>query len=651
MTANINEAKPAPSSRRWRFWLAGAIVLSLGWAVICALHPDPLPGPDSVQSFRLRRILAALQEQPQPRDPDDYCDNPGWYDPANRQALRSFIAQHPETEDAYVAEVWLMFAQAAPERIRNPFERRRVALERARRLETIAAITRRPGTAKMAELEKAFQLELGEDHPGYRKQVDRILARLNEFQSEQDRQFSIFCRLREMPPPEIEPYLRRLLIVFACQEGNRKAALAEAEYLQDKFPQWSRRNGIGGDISLLRQGLSPYLVGFVEPLPKEDVLLARESGPLGLRLLRQLAAEHPGTNILLSPSSLSAVLQLVCQGARGETREEMRRFLGIDGFEMESLKQPQKELNESLQFMPTNMNLQVKAALWHSRGIALLPEFVACNRDFYGAELRGIDFNESHSLEGLNAWPGEIGPAAPAAVPALSSADARVLITSSVSLTGGWLTGFDRDQTASRPFHLDNGRQKQVLMMQQTNRLPYRRGDGFEAVRLPCPRTRLLLYVFVPNPDSSLDRMLVAFDGAKWPHRLLGRFRPVDGSLALPRFTLDCRLMLGETLAVAGMKRALAPADADFSGLSKSPLALSEVREHAFLEIAEGGHASLVSSLDMMDPQLGTDRVPQPSRFDLTVDRPFFFIILDSASMGSLFMGVVCNPTETVERP
>src|ERR1017187_4167512 len=136
----------------------------------CANTPDP-------NAARQKELSCILKPPQKPGVlTEDYQESPGWYEPTNRQALRNFIAKHSETEEAYQAEIWLMFASAQTERQPIPSEEKRRKAEMAERLKIIYQKTSRSGTEKMAKIERAAILfdEGNEDHAEFEKQADEI---------------------------------------------------------------------------------------------------------------------------------------------------------------------------------------------------------------------------------------------------------------------------------------------------------------------------------------------------------------------------------------------------------------------------------------------------------------------------------------------
>lgn len=234
-------------------------LLSLACALLtqsCAEAPNPAASREN----ELAVILTALQKiPPAPANIDEQGgENPGWYNPTNQQALKLFIIKYPDTEEAYLAEVWLIFAQCAIERSWDMSEMKHLWTEMGQRLEIITSKTTRPGTAKIAKIERAFVLHSAEDYGGFEKQMDEILGHIKEYEVERDKQFLKFCKVIDTRPSEIEPTLRRMRIVEKCHQHHLEEALALAEDLKQEFPQWSNREGIDGNIHLLKLGKSPY---------------------------------------------------------------------------------------------------------------------------------------------------------------------------------------------------------------------------------------------------------------------------------------------------------------------------------------------------------------------------------------------------------
>ena len=94
----------------------------------------------------------------------------------------------------------------------------------------------------------------------------------------------------------------------------------------------------------------------------------------------------------------------------------------------------------------------------------------------------------------------------------------------------------------------------------------YRHGSGYQAVRLPYMDPDLGMYVLLPDPDSSLKKLLSTFNGDNWQKVTLPGFSQKSGRLELPRFKLEYEVELNAPLQALGIKTAFDLNKADFRG-------------------------------------------------------------------------------------
>lgn len=213
--------------------------------------------PSSAIEAELQSILSRLQKPP--IETESYQEAGGWADVKNIETLTAFISKYPDTEESLLAETWLIFAQQNDANlIRDTAEAQRRRVERAARLKAIIAQTTKPGTAKIAMIQRTGELSGAEDFAELEKQIKEIIARINEFKAEKDKQFSIYLKLNETPVSALEPSMHHSLIIMECHQDRLKEALARAQKLQQDFPGWSRRENIQGVIGRLQSGKSPY---------------------------------------------------------------------------------------------------------------------------------------------------------------------------------------------------------------------------------------------------------------------------------------------------------------------------------------------------------------------------------------------------------
>ena len=89
-------------------------------------------------------------------------------------------------------------------------------------------------------------------------------------------------------------------------------------------------------------------LGLQAASPADQQRLASANIGFAFKLLKQLAKDQPGTNIFISPYSASTVLQMVCNGAGGQTKTEMQQVLGTTGLAAEAVNAANKDCDRSL---------------------------------------------------------------------------------------------------------------------------------------------------------------------------------------------------------------------------------------------------------------------------------------------------------------
>jgi serine protease inhibitor len=221
-------------------------------------------------------------------------------------------------------------------------------------------------------------------------------------------------------------------------------------------------------------------------------------------------------------------------------------------------------------------------------------------------------------------------------------ANTQLYLANAVYFKGKWLEPFEVKATKERPFHLPGRRQKNVPIMVRGGSFSYRHGSGYQAVRLPYMDPELGMYVLLPDPDSSLKKLLSILNGDNWQRVTLPGFSEKSGTLELPRFKLDYGVDLKPPLKALGVKTAFDQDKSDFRALSNEQTFISEACQKAFVEVNEEGTEA--AAVTVMAVQKREISINAPKPFEMIVDRPFLFIIEDGASHSILFMGAIFDP-------
>jgi serine protease inhibitor len=329
-------------------------------------------------------------------------------------------------------------------------------------------------------------------------------------------------------------------------------------------------------------------------------------------------------------------------GARGSTKTEMARTLGIGAMNDAQLNASNRQLLEALRKADPDARLEIANALWLREGLAINPEFVALNKDYYGADVRSVDFagDPQRATEIINAWvsrntQGKI----PSIVAGLES-DTALVLTDAVYFKGGWSDVFDPHASKPHPFFGPDGKSATTPMMEQDGFYSYLETNDFQGVRLPYGNGQFAMYVFLPRAKNGLGKLLKSLDQPHWTE-WIRKFASSNGTIVLPKFEVRYGEKLNAVLEAMGMGVAFNK-EGDFSGITRSPIYISDVEHKTYVKVDEKGTEAASSTAVV--GRLTSAIVGSGKPFRMIVDHPFAFAIAEHETGAILFVGTVVDP-------
>jgi serpin B len=381
----------------------------------------------------------------------------------------------------------------------------------------------------------------------------------------------------------------------------------------------------------------------------EQALLVEGNSAFAFELYQALKGN--GGNLFYSPYSISLALAMTYAGARGETAEQMADTLHF--------MLGQERLHPAFNWLAAELasrgqgaqgkdgkgfRLNIVNAIWGQKDYEFLPTFLDVLAENYGAGLRILDFitETEASRLAINQWvsnqtEGRITDLIPQGV---IDEWTRLVLTNAIYFNAAWEYPFNEEVTANGLFYLLGGGQVTVPMMRQTESFGYTAGEGYQAVELPYNGTELSMVILLPASGN-----FEAFEKglqAQQVDAIIKDLQNTRVALTMPQFKFESQFSLKDTLAEKmGMPDAFSPDDADFSGMTGKPeLFISDVVHKAFVAVDEAGTEAAAATAVIV----GTTSVPTEPPEEVTIDRPFIFLIRDIKTGAILFVGRVLNP-------
>ncbi|RIJ70692.1 serpin family protein [Nakamurella silvestris] len=379
----------------------------------------------------------------------------------------------------------------------------------------------------------------------------------------------------------------------------------------------------------------------------------------GTAILAEVDKKSDAANVVVSPYSIYTVLAMVDQGAKGETAAQLEDLLGADTAGQQGVvtavdagmaaalaagKDAESQLiaQGGAGDQPATARpfaFDVANSLWAQPGLGIKQEFLDAMAAGFGVGMYETDFasDPEKARAVINAWVSEhTADLIPELIPeGVVTVDTVLALVNAIHLSAPWAAGFQASGLA--PFTAPSG-VVQAATMSVTRPFGYAEGDDWQSVSVPYQGGELAMTVVLPAVGA-WDKV-----GTELP-AVLARATTTSGSgdirLTMPKFTVDTAADLVPVMAVLGV-RDLFGAEADLSGIAGGPgdITGSALVHQAVVAVDEDGTEATAATAFLAEiwSLKSVDH-------EVTVDRPFYFVIHDTTTTAPLFIGQITDPT------
>jgi serpin B len=368
-------------------------------------------------------------------------------------------------------------------------------------------------------------------------------------------------------------------------------------------------------------------------LTAADVAAAQTA--FGVDLLHAVCGPRTGENVLLSPTSAAEALSLLYPAAGGQTAEAVRAVLHLPPWspDLVSVLAAHTGALDGLRYDgdldddDAPDSLQLSNRLWTALDLQPRAGYLDDIATAFDADVRALDFagDAGGATDRINATVDEDtrGIIDKLFDRPLDSGT-RAVLTNAVHLKARWAVPFT--STRSAPFASPSG-EVTVDMMGGASGVG-RTADGWRSVELPY-RDGTLAAVAVLPPEGTdpcaIDTTVLT---------ALGAAAPGEIGVQLPRMSIEQAHELLDPLTALGL-----PREGDYSALGEADLSISQVVQKTFLEVDEEGTEAAAATGLAVGASMA---VPVEV---VTFDRPFLFLLTDTAMRSPLFVTVVNDPS------
>ncbi|MEQ2253029.1 hypothetical protein ILYODFUR_027856 [Ilyodon furcidens] len=382
-------------------------------------------------------------------------------------------------------------------------------------------------------------------------------------------------------------------------------------------------------------------------MTERTAVLAGLQNPLGLRMYQALSRKQNSTNTLFSPVNTFGSLVAFYLGASKKTARSFQEFLGlssgtdredcvslVDGHKILSTLQG---INSLLDNGPTE---EIITQVWaFVRSDAQLSrDFIQGTKDFSDTSfIRGIDFSKPEEAETLvNSFVEKTSDRKVKNIFKDLNPRNNLLFISSFHFKGNWMTAFQPDKTSMEEFHVDETTKVMTSMMTRTYHYHHLNDkvNKCTVVKLSLNKQSHMLLI-LPHEGTSLGHI----ESKLLTNLMVGwnkNYQEGLLELSLPKFSISSVIDIRDLLTTMNppLEPTLLGSQAEFSQLSNiKPFSIDKAINNVMFEMSGDG----------AEPQ---DRTPEAGvPLKLSINRPFFFSVIEGYYESILLLGKITNPT------
>ena len=361
-----------------------------------------------------------------------------------------------------------------------------------------------------------------------------------------------------------------------------------------------------------------------KPKPKPNDV---EPGDFDYSFLR---LETNKNNLVYSPLSIKYALNMLREGATGETRDELDKVL--------------KDL-ELTKYKSYKKNLSM------ANGIFIKDEFKNNIKDSYIDTLNKkydaeVIYDKFSSAKNINAWiKKKTLDIIDNVVPDEGVRNSRVILANALAIDMEWLRKFDETGTHGDTFYKSNKDKIEAAFMNDNTKdksYNYYLDKDLTILSMPLKKYGDTELEFVAVMPENLNDYILNGDISNDLKKLHDLGKNEELIIKIPKFKFDYELNLVGDLNRLDINKVFTE-DAELSLISDIPLYIGDAIHKADIEFSEEGVKAAAVTVLLLNEATA---VGEETKFiRITFDNPFMFIIRDTNTGDNWFVGSVYEPT------
>ncbi|MBQ1959352.1 MAG: serpin family protein [Firmicutes bacterium] len=364
---------------------------------------------------------------------------------------------------------------------------------------------------------------------------------------------------------------------------------------------------------------------------------------LSMELFRTGMTE--GENGMVSPVSILMAMAMVENGTAGESLNQMEGAFGCD---VQSLSSWLRAWSGSLR-TSEDTRVNVANSFWFrdSENLHVKDEYLKTVGSQLGAKAYKSAFSQG-TVNDMNQWCDEnTYGMIKKIVESLSPQDMAVILNAT-AFEGIWQNPYEEFQIVENEiFYKEDGTEEKASMMHSRESM-YIEGSNVTGFSKPY-KDGYSFVALLPAEGTSASELISQLDGENW-RKLMSSARNEKVNAVIPEFTSAYRVdNLVSTFDSMGIRDIFSPASADLSAMAEleggQPLFVSGIVHKTFIEVnRKGTRAAAVTGI-----KVGTTAFKPEKIYDVRLDRPFVYAIVDDVTKVPMFIGTTMSVASEAE--
>ncbi|MBO7418918.1 MAG: serpin family protein [Bacteroidaceae bacterium] len=343
-----------------------------------------------------------------------------------------------------------------------------------------------------------------------------------------------------------------------------------------------------------------------------------------------------GTNLMVSPISLTLDLGMFINGLEGESLQEMLKTMGLESFSKAQINDYFKTMMKGIENADEAATFKSANSFWYNQTRSANQDFLSVIQTGYDAKTEAVDFTDPTTKDTINAWCAEhTNNLIPKMIDQTDGTDLFHLMNA-VYFKALWEEPFDKELTQKKPFHYANGKTADVDMMRQEIRTSYAETDLYQQCVKPFIDGSFQMVFILPKEGVKLEDAIPSVLDFK----VTATAEYYPGKPEMERVMLLAPKFKSEYTA-EGLFRRMKDINPDLM-LNWNDISIFNHKEEMLLDAIQKTYFMMdeekVEAAAVTDIFAKVTSVPSEPIY-MVLDRPFFYAIVETNTECPLFIG------------